>query len=123
MNQFTIIDIFVRNSRNYILFRDDAQKEWLFFSHADKPIRSLFFGSDFTRLIAEIRQDPSLCIECNLSSAIQGGISLDGEDLVELQLKSNEANAILHLLSSAITDNKMMKDFSLKIHNWQFPEK
>ena len=127
MTKLTIIDVFTHDSRIYILFQDETQKEWLFFSHPTIPLRSLFFGEGFIEKIPKIRQYHSLCIECNLSSAIQGGVSLDGGDVIELQLTSKEANLILQLLSHKITElsQKDWKDIILMydIQNWRFPEK
>jgi hypothetical protein len=97
--------LFNRHGRQYCLFslpgNDDT---FLYFSHTEKPLRSLVYGRGFLEKLPELLENENLCIECGLGLAIAGGIALDGEDIVDHGCSAGEANEVLLLLAEHLGD-------------------
>jgi len=97
--------LFNRHDRQYCFFslpgHDDV---FLYFSHTEKPLRSLVYGRGFLEKLPELLENENLCIECGLGLAIAGGIALDGEDIVDQGCSAEEANAVLLLLAEHLND-------------------
>jgi hypothetical protein len=87
---------FTQDGKIYILFQcDSSPHDFLYFSHLVKPLRSLFFGSGLAQKVAAAREMRQSCIECHIGTGFEGGISLDGTDLVELNYTKNQANTLI----------------------------
>jgi hypothetical protein len=65
---------FFRDDRDYCVFSLAGNPhEFFYFSHRERPLRSLFYGDGFLGEIPRLRQEPGLCIECGLGMRILGG--------------------------------------------------
>lgn len=72
----------------------------------DTPLRSLIFGNDFSSAISDLTKDEKTCIECGLGTRIRGGVSLDGNTLVECNLTIDQANLLLSDLRRLIPEDQ-----------------
>lgn len=99
---------FFRHDRDYCIFSIEGKPyEFLYFSHREKDLRSLFYGSGFLDTIPQIEQEkPDLCIECGLGTRIKGGVSLDEGDIVSWHCSSKKANGILLALCNILGDDE-----------------
>nr|WP_320161858.1 hypothetical protein [uncultured Methanoregula sp.] len=92
----TIHDSFDRHGKRYCIFSlDGNDTPFLFFSHTEKPLRSLVFGRDFLRKIPELVEDGDVCIECGLGLSVIGGVALDNGDCVAWNYTEEQANQVL----------------------------
>jgi hypothetical protein len=98
-NSLIILQQFTRHDRDYWVFSiRENPHTFLYFSHREKDLRALFYGTSFTEKIPRIEKEHNLCIECGLSTLIKGGVSLDGEDLVAFNCEREGANRIISQL-------------------------
>ncbi|MCK5345616.1 MAG: hypothetical protein KAR20_19535, partial [Candidatus Heimdallarchaeota archaeon] len=75
--------------------------EYIFFQNEAKSVRSIFFGKHFAQRIPQlIKNSKNECIECSLGIDINGGISIDGKDQVELGISVKRANQIIDWLKN-----------------------
>ncbi|HOX35526.1 MAG TPA: hypothetical protein P5217_07060 [Methanoregulaceae archaeon] len=105
---------FSRHDRDYCLFSIEGKPyEFLYFSHREKDLRSLFYGSGFLDMIPRIEQEkPDLCIECGLGTRIRGGVSLDDGDVVAWHCSGKKANGIIVALRENLgPDGNWIKPF------------
>lgn len=92
-----ILQNFTRHGRRYYLFSVQGDPaSYLYFCRIEGvPLRSLIYGNGFLPAIIELVQDEKTCIECGLGTRIQGGVSLDGDMLVEYNMTIDQANLFL----------------------------
>lgn len=104
----TIVITFEKSDKIYILFKiKDDQNEYLYISSKKADNRSLLFGENLESFILLNKDNPKIeCIECQLGNNIQGGVSLDGRDIVESNLNVSKANTILMKLKSVLKNDK-----------------
>jgi hypothetical protein len=96
MTQATIHHLFERDNRRYCFFSLEEKKvTFLYFSHREKPLRSLVYGRGFLEKLPDLLGNENLCIECGLGLAIAGGIALDGEETIDHGCMVSEANRVL----------------------------
>jgi hypothetical protein len=100
-----VYHLFERHGRRYCFFslfgNDDT---FLYFSHTEKPLRSIVYGRGFLEKLPALLENEDLCIECGLGLAIAGGIALDGNEIVDHGCSAEEANRILLLLAEHLGD-------------------
>ena len=101
---------FRHNNKDYILFSiRNSPCHYLYFTSDDYTIRSLMYGENLLLPISSsLEKSTTSCIECNLGSLIQGGVSLDEGNLVEFNLTIEKSNQILKELGKIIIDKKEM---------------
>ena len=102
-----IESVFTHHDKIYILFSlNNSNFEFLYFSTHDYRIRSLLFGKDLISQVLLNRNDKSIsCIECNLCSKIDGGISFDDGSIVENDLTIDKGNLILKELKNNLAES------------------
>jgi hypothetical protein len=87
---------FTRHERRYCLFSVARRGgEFLYYSHASRPLRSLMFGRNFLGQLPSLMEKEDLCIECGLGLSVDGGVALDNGDLIAWHCTVEEANRIL----------------------------
>ena len=92
-----IILHFRHNNRQYILFSliSDA-KTYLYLKNEKENIISLLYGDNiYPKIQSLLKENSTNCIECELGTLIEGGVSYDNSDLVEFNLSKAKANKIL----------------------------
>ena len=92
-----IILHFRHNNRQYILFSliSDA-KTYLYLKNEKENIISLLYGDNiYPKIQSLLKENSTNCIECELGTLIEGGVSYDNSDLVEFNLSKAKANQIL----------------------------
>lgn len=92
-----VLERFYRQGKWYYLFSVQGDPHsFLYFCRIEgTPIRSLIFGNDFSSAVSDLTKDEKTCIECGLGTRIRGGVSLDGNTLVECNLTIDQANLLL----------------------------
>lgn len=92
---------FKTSSANYIHFKiQQSQWDYLSVQYEDHSKYSLFYGKNFDEQLQQYLQDSSTdCIECQLGTNIQGGISFDNGELVYFNFSVEKANKILQILN------------------------
>ena len=101
-----IDSVFRHDDKTYILFSlINSKFEYLYFTTPDYRIRSILFGKDLISQVSLNREDKSIsCIECNLCSKIDGGISFDNGSIVENDLTVDKCNLILKELKNTLIE-------------------
>ncbi|AGB01722.1 hypothetical protein [Methanoregula formicica] len=95
----SVVITFTRHDRWYCIFSvADREEEFLYYTHHDKPLRSLMFGDHFVDQLPGLMKKEDLCIECGLGLSVKGGVALDDGDLIAWHCTVEEANAILTAL-------------------------
>ncbi len=102
-----IYSVFNHHDKEYILFSIyDSEFDYLYFTNKNHNIRSLLYGIKLSSFISSLLDDPTVtCIECNLGVLIEGGISLDGDSIVEINLSILKGNQILNALKKRLRNN------------------
>jgi len=107
-----IILHFRHNNRQYILFSLISDTNtYLYLKHEKENIISLLYGKEiFPKIQSLLNENSTNCIECELGTLIDGGVSYDEPDLVEFNLSKSKANQILeHLkLNTEIIKKKIV---------------
>ncbi len=106
-----IILHFRHNNRQYILFslKSDTNT-YLYLKHEKENIISLLYGDKiYPKIQSLLNENSTKCIECELGTLIEGGVSYDDSDLVEFNLSKSKANHILDdiRLNAEIRKNKI----------------
>jgi len=102
----TIHAAFFRHERRYCLFAvSGRKKEFLYFSHTTRPLRSLMAGNDLATRLPELLENRELCIECGLGLSITGGAALDDGGLVAWGCTIEDANALLESLKDRLGED------------------
>jgi hypothetical protein len=97
--------VFARHDRQYCIFSVTARdKEFLYYSHTSRPLRSLMFGRDFLGQLPRLMENEDLCIECGLGLSVAGGVALDSGDCVAWHCSIAEANRVLAGLRERLGD-------------------
>jgi len=101
-----IQSVFSHYDKIYILFSlNNSNFEYLYFTTYDYRIRSLLFGKDLISQLSLNREDKSIsCIECNICSKIDGGISFDDGSIAENELTIEKCNLILKELKNNLIE-------------------
>jgi hypothetical protein len=87
---------FSRHERRYCIFSvNGSDEEFLYYSHASRPLRSLMFGRDFIGQLLPLMEKEDLCIECGLGLLVTGGVALDNGDRIAWHCTADEANRIV----------------------------
>jgi hypothetical protein len=95
-----------RHERRYSLFSvDGREEEFLYYSHAGLPLRSLMFGNHFLDQLPGLMGMEDLCIECGLGLSVTGGVAQDGADLIAWGCTVEEANEILAALKMSLGED------------------
>ena len=106
-----IIMNFNHNNRQYILFSLKSDTEtYLYLKHEKENIISLLYGKEIhPKIQSLLNENSTKCIECELGTLIEGGISYDYPDLVEFNLSKSKANQILQdiEINAEIIKNKI----------------
>ncbi|MFA4875834.1 MAG: hypothetical protein WC586_00345 [Methanoregula sp.] len=96
---------FNRHNRRYCLFSlEGDDKDFLFFSHTKKPLRSLVFGRNFQKKLPGLMEDKNLCIECGLGLSVAGGVALDSGECIAWNCTVEQANHVLTCLREHLGD-------------------
>jgi hypothetical protein len=106
---------FTHHGRRYYLFSVyEDPSSFLYFCRLEGlPLRSLIFGDDFDAALPSMMKDESICIECGLGAKIKGGISVDGDMLVEFTMTREQANQLLDDLRRLLPeDDAFLQPFS-----------
>ena len=92
-----IIMNFRHNNRLYILFSLNSDTEtYLYLKNDKENIISLLYGKEmYPKIQSLLNENSTNCIECDLGTVIEGGISYDNPNLVEFNLSKSKANQIL----------------------------
>jgi hypothetical protein len=99
----SIISTFTRHDRWYCIFSIAGKtEEFLYYTHRDKPLRSLMFGDHFVDQVPGLMKKEDLCIECGLGLSVKGGVALDDGDLIAWHCTVDEVNAILMALKEIL---------------------
>jgi len=98
--------IFNQDKKDYILFSiDEHERDYLYINSNERKLRSFLFGKDLKTFIdSSLKGSKSGCIECQLGYRIEGGVSLDGEDMIESILNVQSCNAVLKDLKDVLGD-------------------
>lgn len=97
------VTTFTRHDRWYCIFSVSGRnEEFLYYTHRDKPLRSLMFGDDFFGKVPGLMKNDDLCIECGLGLSVKGGVALDDGDLIAWHCTVDEANAIVRALKNTL---------------------
>jgi hypothetical protein len=92
----TVYETFSRDERNYCIFSlADSSRTFIYFSHASRPLRSLFYGNGLLERVKALPEKSGICLECSLGTALTGGVSMDGKDCVAFNCSVDNANQIL----------------------------
>jgi len=92
----TVHHHFDRHDRRYCIFSIDGEDTvFLFFSHTQKPLRSLIYGRDFLEALPGLMENGDLCIECGLGLSVAGGVALDTGDWAAWNCTVDQANRVL----------------------------
>ena len=106
-----IILHFRHNNRQYILFSLISDTNtYLYLKHEKENIISLLYGDKiYPKIQSLLNENSTKCIECELGTLIEGGVSYDDSDLVEFNLSKSKANHILDdiRLNAEIRKNKI----------------
>jgi len=106
-----VIMNFKHNNRQYILFSLKSNTEtYLYLKNEKENIVSLLYGKEIhPKIQSLLNENTTNCIECELGTLIEGGISYDKPDLVEFDLSKSKANQILEdiKLNAEIIKNKI----------------
>ena len=106
-----IILHFRHNNRQYILFSLKSNPNtYLYLKHEKENIIALLYGKDiYTKIQSLLNENSTNCIECELGTLIEGGVSYDEPDLVEFNLSKSKANHILEdiKLNTEIIKNRI----------------
>jgi len=99
---------FDRQGRRYYLFSIQGDpRTYLYFARTDgAPLRSLVFGDGFLAAVSDLLEDEGSCIECGLGTRIEGGVSLDGDTLVECGMTVDQADQVLRDLCRLIPEDE-----------------
>jgi len=112
-----IILCFKHNNRQYILFslKSDTNT-YLYLKHEKENIISLIYGKEiYPKIQLLLNENSTNCIECELGTLINGGISYDEPDLVEFDLSKSKANQILeHIKLNTEIINKKIEVMGFK---------
>ena len=108
-----IESVFMHHEKMYILFSlNNSNFEYLYFTTHDYRIRSLLFGKNLISQVYHNRDDKSIsCIECNLCSKIEGGISFDDGSIAENDLTIDKCNLILKELKNNMVEHTDIINF------------
>ena len=92
-----IILHFRHNNRQYILFSLMSDTNtYLYLKNEKENIISLLYGDKiYPKIQSLLNEKSTKCIECELGTLIEGGVSYDDSDLVEFNLSKSKANQIL----------------------------
>jgi len=92
-----IILHFRHNNRQYILFSLMSDTNtYLYLKSEKENIISLLYGDKiYPKIQSLLNEKSTKCIECELGTLIEGGVSYDDSDLVEFNLSKSKANQIL----------------------------
>ncbi len=104
-----IILHFRHNNRQYILFslKSDTNT-YLYLKCEKEDIISLLYGNKiYPKIQSLLNENSTKCIECELGTLIEGGVSYDDSDLVEFNLSKSKANQILEDIKS---NTEIMKE-------------
>ncbi len=104
-----IILHFRHNNRQYILFSLISDTNtYLYLKHEKENIISLLYGDKiYPKIQSLLNEYSTKCIECELGSLIEGGVSYDDSDLVEFNLSKSKAN---HILDDIKLNTKIIKE-------------
>jgi hypothetical protein len=103
----SIITIFTRHDRWYCIFSIAGRpEEFLYYTHRNKPLRSLMFGDHFVAQLPGLMKKEDLCIECGLGLSVKGGVALDDGELIAWHCKVEEGNEILAGLKEMLGENR-----------------
>lgn len=98
---------FTRHDRWYCIFSVAGRsEEFLYYTHREKPLRSLMFGDDFAGQVPGLMKKEDLCIECGLGLSVKGGVALDDGDLIAWHCTVDEANALLVALQKTLGNER-----------------
>jgi len=103
-----VLQRFDRQGRRYYLFSIHGDpRTYLYLVRTEgAPLRSLVFGDGFLAAVSELLDDEGSCIECGLGTRIEGGVSLDGDRLVECGMTIDQADQVLQGLISLIPEDE-----------------
>ncbi len=100
----TIYLDFIHQGKYYVIFTTThTAYEYLYFTYLNEKMQSIFYGENLLEQIQfMMKKSKNLCIECQLGSRILGGVSSEGEDLVEFNFTKSESNLILNELKKSL---------------------
>lgn len=99
----TVHNQFTRHERRYCIFSITGRdEEYLYYSHMDRPLRSLMFGRDFLTKLPGLMKEEDLCIECGMGLSIKGGVALDAGDLLAWHCTVDNVNTVLTMLKEKL---------------------
>ena len=85
-----IILHFKHNNRQYIIFSLISDlRTYIYFKNEEENIISLLYGDKiYPKIQTLLNESSTKCIECELGTLIEGGVSYDEPDLVEFNLST-----------------------------------
>ena len=103
----SVLMTFTRHDRWYCFFSIASRTgEFLYYTHREKPLRSLMFGDHFVDQLPGLMKKDDLCIECGLGLSVKGGVALDDGDLIAWHCTVDEANALLVALQKTLGNER-----------------